>query len=479
MLSGLEEFENQESQVRSYVRRFPAVFSKAQGSELWDTHAKRYIDFFCGAGTLNYGHNNPHAKAALLEYIYRDGIQHSLDTATEAKAEFLAALNDLILAPRGLEYRVQFPGPTGTNAVEAACKLARKKTQRSHIVAFTRAYHGHSLGALALTANSYYHDEHYGSHNNVSHLPFDGYMDGLDSGDLLRRMLSDPSSGIPKPAAVILETVQGEGGIRVASKQWLRAVADVCKQQGVLLIVDDIQVGNGRTGPFFSFEESGIEPDIVCLSKSLGGGLPLAIVLVRPDVDVWKPGQHTGTFRGNNLAFVAATALLEYWRDDSLQKRTLKLHEVIVRRLKRLAASFPDVHAEVRGRGLIIGLDLRSGELANRVIESCFAQGLLLEASGAEDEVLKIMPALTISPELLVEGLRILESAVTHVLGNLLDSKRLASGAQEQDQVFVRESRAADCQVAKNVSPILSGADFSDNHIWASMASPFQSPFQN
>ncbi len=205
----LELIARIESEVRGYVRSFPTVFDTARGSVLTDIDGKRYIDFFSGAGALNYGHNNPRAKAALLEYLQADGIQHSLDMATKAKVRFVRRFEEIILKPRGLNYKIQFTGPTGTNAVEAAVKLAKKQTQRSHVVAFTNAYHGHTLGSLALTGNQYYHDEHFDSHNNVTHLPYDGYLPGLDSAALFRKLLEDRSSGLPKPAAVIFETIQG------------------------------------------------------------------------------------------------------------------------------------------------------------------------------------------------------------------------------------------------------------------------------
>lgn len=414
----LDTIQELESNVRGYVRLFPTVFDVARGSELWDIHGKRYIDFFCGAGTLNYGHNNPRSKNALLEYIQRDGIQHSLDTATAAKTDFLDAFENIILRPRDLDYRVQFTGPTGTNAVEAAIKLARISTQRSHVIAFTHAYHGHSLGSLTLTANRYYHSEYIGSRNNVSHLPFDGYCKGLDSAELLDQILRDKSSGTPLPAAIILETIQGEGGINVASVEWLKKVEAICREHEILLIVDDIQVGNGRSGTFFSFERAGISPDLVCLSKSLGGGLPISIVLIRPDLDVWKPGQHTGTFRGNNLAFVAARSLLEYWRDDSLSNHIARLTSIIEPALATIVQEYPQQQFQRRGLGLIQGLDVRHGELARRIIEHCFESGMLIEASGAEDEVLKIMPALNTPESIVKEGLHVLSDAIRRAVYN-------------------------------------------------------------
>ena len=411
-----------ESNVRGYARLFPAIFDTAVGSTLTDTDGRRYIDFFCGAGSLNYGHNHRGAKDALVAYLLRDGIQHSLDTVTTAKVDFVEMFERAILQPRSLDYRLQFTGPTGTNAVEAAVKLAKQKTQRSHVVAFTNGYHGHSLGSLALTGNQYYHSEFFGSHNNVSHLPFDGYADGVDSAKLLAAMLDDSSSGLPKPAAIVLETIQGEGGINVASDDWLRQVEGLCRKHGIVLIVDDIQVGNGRTGKFFSFEHSGIRPDLVCLSKSIGGGLPMSLVLINPAMDVWQPGQHTGTFRGNNLAFVAATAVLEHWLDPNFETAIAQRSDLVTSRLLELVNRFPNQHLELRGRGMIWGLDVRDGKLARQIIDESFARGLLLEASGADDEVLKIMPALTIEMELLQQGLDTLTSVIESQFAKLTTS---------------------------------------------------------
>ena len=365
---------------------------------------------------MNYGHNNERAKGALLDYIQSDGIQHSLDTVTSAKVAFLDQFVNLILKPRELDYKIQFTGPTGTNAVEAAIKLARKHKQRSHVIAFTHAYHGHSLGALALTGNDYYHSDFYGDRNNVSHLPFDGYAEGVDSAALLEQMIEDPSSGVPIPAAIILETIQGEGGINVASDQWLQKVSAICSKHDILLIVDDIQVGNGRTGKFFSFEHAGITPDIVCLSKSIGGGLPMSLVLIRPDCDAWQSGEHTGTFRGNNLAFVAAEAVLTHWEDASFEQQIQLRGNTVRDRLLAIKAAYPQHQFEVRGKGMIWGLDVGSGTIASRVIKQAFSQGLLIESSGADDEVLKVMAALTIDQELLAEGLLILEMAISEVM---------------------------------------------------------------
>ncbi len=412
----LDTINRLESNIRGYVRSFCTEFDTASGSWLTDVNGRRYLDFFAGAGTLNYGHNNPFAKAALLQHITRDGVMHGLDTATRAKTQFLEKFSDVILQPRSLDYKIQFTGPTGANAVEAAIKLARKIKQRSHIVAFTNAYHGHSLGALALTGNQYYHDLAYGSHNNVSHLPFDGYLGDIDTSLILARMLSDGSSGLPKPAAVILETVQGEGGINVASVQWLQRVEEMCRQHDILLIVDDIQVGNGRTGTFFSFESSGIRPDLICLSKAIGGGLPMSLVLIRPECDIWKPGEHTGTFRGNNLAFVAAHALLDYWRDDQFSKSILHRGQMIQQNLNAIANEFGSCQFKIRGRGMVWGLEAADDTLATKVCRTAFQAGLMVETSGARDQVVKLLPPLTISESDLQLGLEILRDSIRSVV---------------------------------------------------------------
>ena len=444
----LDTIDRLESNVRGYVRSFPTVFDTASGALLTGKNGRSYIDFFAGAGTLNYGHNNPLAKDALLDYISRDGVQHGLDTATTAKVDFLEKLETIILQPRDMDYKVQFTGPTGTNSVEAAIKLARKTKRRSHVIAFTNAYHGHSLGALALTGNEYYHSEFYDSHNNVTHLPFDGFAgDSCDSAKLLEQMLDDVSSGVPRPAAVILETIQCEGGINVASNEWLQEVARICHERDILLIVDDIQVGNGRTGTFFSFEESGIRPDMICLSKSIGGGLPMSLVLISPGLDTWSPGEHTGTFRGNNLAFVASAALLEYWRTDELSHAVIENGRTIQSRLQSIVDEFHTHDFSIRGRGMVWGLDVGGGELAGKIVADCFSQGLVIETAGALGNVVKVLPSLTIESELLDAGLQILQAACRAVIADgisrIADEPKLPESITER-QSFCREEAVSE-----------------------------------
>ncbi len=293
-------FESLESQVRSYCRGWPTVFDRATGSHLYSEDGREYLDFFAGAGALNYGHNNPVLKAALLEYLGRDGVTHALDMTTVAKRDFLETFQDTILRPRELDYKVMFPGPAGANAVEAALKLVRKVTGRESIINFTNAFHGMTLGALSVTGNSL---KRGGAGIPLVHatpMPYDNYFDGQTPDFLFfEKLLQDSGSGLNEPAAVIVETVQGEGGINVARMEWLQGLAELCQRHDILLIVDDVQMGCGRTGPFFSFEAAGITPDVVCLSKSIGGyGLPLALTLIRRDLDIWEPGGSTTALFG-------------------------------------------------------------------------------------------------------------------------------------------------------------------------------------
>ncbi|MET7767242.1 diaminobutyrate--2-oxoglutarate transaminase [Nocardia sp. NPDC005366] len=405
-------FETLESNVRGYCRSWPTVFATASGSWLRDEQGREYLDFFAGAGSLNYGHNNPILKRALLEYIAGDGITHGLDMSTIAKRSLLEALRDLVLVPRQLDYKVQFPGPTGANAVEAALKLARKITGRQTILNFTNAFHGMSLGALSVTGNA---AKRAGAGVPLVHatpMPYDGYLGGDAELRWMRRAIDDSSSGLDKPAAVIVETVQGEGGVNVARASWLRQLAELCSARGILLIVDDIQMGCGRTGPFFSFEIAGITPDIVTLSKSIGGyGLPMALVLFRPELDQWTPGEHNGTFRGNNAAFVTARVALEqYWSDGALESTTTIKGERVRAALAELASAHSGL--STRGRGLVHGLVFEDASRAAKVCRLAFERGLLVETSGSEDEVIKLLPPLTISDDEIEHGLSVLAGAV-------------------------------------------------------------------
>jgi diaminobutyrate-2-oxoglutarate transaminase len=415
----MKSIERHESAVRSYCRNWPASFARSKGAEQWDTDGNRYLDFFSGAGSLNYGHNDPRLKQALLDYLAEDGVIHSLDMVTPAKSKFLDRFHEVILEPRGLDYKVQFPGPTGTNAVEAAMKLARKATGRERIVGFTNAFHGMTLGALSVTGNNMKRGGAGVLLQSGTAVPYYNYFgEEVDTTEYLDQLLEDDGSGFDLPAAVIVETVQGEGGMATASMEWLKALQEVCNRHEVLLIVDDIQAGCGRTGTFFSFEPAGITPDIVTLSKSLSGfGLPFAVTLMRPDLDVWDPGEHNGTFRGHNPAFVTATAALDFWEGEGLTPEVERKAAKVSQVLDELIEAHPELEGERRGRGLFQGLAC-TGDFATKVATTCFDLGMLVETSGPEDEVIKLLPPLTIDDELLDEGLQLLTKAVLAVVSD-------------------------------------------------------------
>lgn len=408
-------FDQRESAARGYCRRFDAVFSQAQGSRLHDEQGRTWLDFLAGCGSLNYGHNDPDMAEALVRHIRRNGLSVAMDLHTDAKRQFLQAFVTHVLAPRHLPHRVQFTGPTGANAVEAALKLARKVTGRHNVIAFTNGYHGVSMGALAATANRY---NRMGLPlHGVTRLPYDGYHgDAVDCASLAERMLEDPSGGVDPPAAVLLELVQGEGGLNTASAAWARRIAALARRHGALLIVDDVQAGCGRTGSFFSFEPLEIEPDLVVLSKSISGfGLPMALVLVRREFDQWQPGEHNGTFRGNTHAFVTATVAIEkFWARPGFESGIAERGRIVGQALQEMAALVPG--ARVKGRGMMQGLCVRDGEWAGRVSKKAYELGLVIETAGPSDEVLKVLAPITIDLHDLHAGLGLLRQALEWVL---------------------------------------------------------------
>ena len=417
-------FKRCESKARSYCRSFDTVFTRAQGSELTDANGDTFIDFLSGCSSLNYGHNDTDMKVALIEHITSDGLAHALDLHTDAKAEFLEVFERHILKPRGMDHKVMFTGPTGANAIEAALKLARKVTGRDNVIAFTNGFHGVTMGALAATGNSYHRDGAGTKLNGVTRMPYDGFFPGdHDAADFLEAMLNDRSSGIDAPAAIVLETVQGEGGLNEASPEWVKRIAALAKEHGALLIIDDIQAGCGRTGSFFSFEEMGIIPDIVTLAKSVSGyGLPMALLLVRPEHDVFGPAEHNGTFRGNTHAFVTARVAIEkYWADEAFQKDINTKALVLTSALAEMAEHVPD--ARLKGRGMMQGVDVCSGELAAEICGRAFENGLIIETSGSEDQVVKVLAPLTTPDEIFRKGLSILLDATRDVM----ETKKIAA----------------------------------------------------
>lgn len=412
-------FENYESSVRSYCRNFPAVFSRAKDAMMYDEEGNGYIDFFCGAGALNYGHNNEYIRKALIDYLMDDGILHGMDMYTPAKRSFLETLQERILKPRNLDYRVMCCGPTGTNAVEAALKLARKVTGRNNVWAFMGCFHGMTLGSLALTTEAYARDAAGVPLNNCTHIPAPYMFPELDVIKYMKCMLDDDHSGVSKPAALVMETVQAEGGIYPFSNQFLKDCRKFCDDNGILLIVDDIQAGCCRTGTFFSFERAEIQPDMVTLSKSIGGiGMPMALLLIRPDKDIWQPAEHNGTFRGNQLAFIAGKAAIDFALEQDVcgqvQRKSKLIEKFICNEILPL-----DQRLSYRGIGMMWGIDcslLGGSSFSKEIISSCFRKELILERAGRDSCVVKLMPTLVIDDELLMEGLQIVKEAFVEVL---------------------------------------------------------------
>lgn len=417
-------FEDRESKVKSYCHSFPNVFIKAKDSKLYAEDETEYIDFWAGAGALNYGHNNDYIKERILKYISSDGITHGLDLYTSAKQEFIETFCEKILYTNNLDYKIQFCGSTGTNAIEAALKLARKVKGRQGIFSFMGGYHGMSLGSLSITSSVDIKMSAGIPVPGISFLPFPhSFMDSFDTIDYIENLLLDDHSGTEKPAAIVLETVQAEGGVIVAPAKWLIRLANLCKKYDILLICDDVQVGCGRTGPFFSFQRAGIQPDIVAISKSISGyGLPMSILLLKPELDVWAPGEHNGTFRGNQIAFVGAKAAIELREQMNLEYIVYKKQNYIEKFLnEHIKPLHKDI--DIRGIGMIWGIDFNKigiDNIATMVSRSCFQKGLLIECSGRKHNVLKILPPLTISIEEMEIGCHIIKDCITEISSNLL-----------------------------------------------------------
>jgi diaminobutyrate-2-oxoglutarate transaminase len=409
-----------ESSVRYYSGVYPRTFVRGEGTCLYAADGTRYLDFFCGAGALNFGHNSPELKQALVDYLQGDGLLHALDLETPARQGMRDAL-DALLRARGMDHQYVSPGPTGANAVETALKLARRATGRSRVLAFTGGFHGMSLGALSVTANRSARAAAGTGLGDVTFFPFPDPRHPWTEHSLahLASVLDDTHSGVDLPAAVIVESVQAEGGVNPAPLEWLRGLAAVCRERGVLLISDDIQVGCTRTGSFFSFEAAGVVPDIVVLAKALSGlGLPMSLVLYRPELDALKPGEHTGTFRGNQLAFVAAARALPMLAAPALGASVTAKGALMAGLLAdELATAGVDV--PLRSRGLILGIDLvdLGPDVATRVAAASFERGLLVEPTGRGDTVVKMLPPLNVAPAHLQEAAAVFGQALRAVLG--------------------------------------------------------------
>ncbi|MCU1362995.1 MAG: putative aminotransferase [Acidimicrobiaceae bacterium] len=407
----MDTFDDLDSNVRYYCRKWPAVFASSHGSTLVDEDGNEYLDFFAGAGALSYGHNNPLFVEVAVEHLRAGRLLHSLDTYTPEKRDFLEAVNRHVLLPRQMDMVIQTVGPTGATCVEAALQLAQRVTGHRAVVGFDGGYHGMTYRAASVSASM--SGRATSSHlKDFVALP---YVENVVDADLklLERTLRSEVNG-QRIGAVIIEPTQGEGGARAFDPVYLGALRTIARELGVLVIADEIQAGVGRTGPFFSFESSSLDPDIVCISKSISGlGLPMAINLVRRDLDAWEPGEFTGTFRGNNLAFATSAKMLDiYWSDAELEKGT-ELHGLTVRTaLEEIASDFGDGRFVVRGNGLLCGLEVSDTQLATRIAAAAFKRRLIVETCGVGDTTIKLLPPLVIAEEELADGLVRLADAV-------------------------------------------------------------------
>ncbi|MEK1943709.1 MAG: aspartate aminotransferase family protein [Pseudomonas sp.] len=419
----LERQKRQESNARSYPRRIPLALKRARGIYVEDVEGRTFIDCLAGAGTLALGHNHPVVIDAIRQVLSDELPLHTLDLTTPVKDQFVQDLFAVLPEALAREAKIQFCGPTGTDAVEAALKLVRTATGRSGILSFQGGYHGMSLGALNLMGN-HGPKKPLGAvlGNNVQFLPYPydyrcpfglGGEQGVQVNlNYLENLLNDPEGGVLLPAAVIVEVVQGEGGVVPADIAWLQGLRRITEQAGIALIVDEIQSGFARTGKMFAFEHAGIVPDVVVLSKAIGGSLPLAVVVYREWLDTWAPGAHAGTFRGNQMAMAAGSAVLRYLREHDIAGHATAMGERLVGHLRTLQRDYPQM-GDIRGRGLMLGVELvdprgavdKLGHppaftaLAGRVQAECLKRGLILELGGRHGSVVRFLPPLIISAE--------------------------------------------------------------------------------
>ncbi|OPK11089.1 diaminobutyrate--2-oxoglutarate transaminase [Pseudomonas sp. VI4.1] len=410
-----------ESNVRSYPRKLPLAIAKAHGLWVTDVEGHVYLDCLAGAGTLALGHNHPAVMASLDSFLASGLPMHTLDLTTAVKDAFSETLLSL-LPNQGRDYCLQFCGPSGADAVEAALKLAKTYTGRSNIISFSGAYHGMTHGALALTGNTAPKNALPSLMPGVQFMPYPheyrcplgiGGEAGVEAlTHYFTQFIDDVESGVSLPAAVILEAVQGEGGVNCAPASWLRAIREVTRKHGILLILDEVQTGFGRTGKMFAFEHAGIEPDLIVMSKAVGGGLPMAVLGIRREFDAWEPGNHAGTFRGNQMAMAAGLATLQVLQQQNLAAQAERQGQWLKDRLLELQAHYPAL-GQVRGRGLMLGIEIvderqpadRHGHypmdpaLAAAIQQQCFKQGLLLERGGRQGNVIRLLPPLIIDDE--------------------------------------------------------------------------------
>lgn len=420
-LSAFAEIAELESSARSYPHSFPAVFAAAEGHYLIDMDGNRYLDFLTGAGVHVLGHNHPATCSALAKLD--QPLLSTLDLSTTDKLEFLRTLQSTLPPAFQGDTKFHCCGPTGSDAIEAALKLASIYTGRPGVIAFSGSYHGMTQGALSVTSNCRLRRIGLRMQGPVSFAYFPRAYGGIgalndpeSASDFalahLEAMLSDDHSGNEKPGAVLIELVQGEGGNNVAPPRFVTGLAALCERYKLVLIVDEIQSGMGRTGKMWSFEHYGIRPDIICMSKGLGGGFPIALLAYRRQLDTWGPGDHIGTFRGQGYAFAAGTAVLKTLRDTPILQQVQASAERLLVRLQTIAQKHAAHVNQVRGLGLYLGVEFASSAVGSFVQRCLFAKKIMLECGGRHNAVLRFLPPLTVTPDEIDRVLEVIDEAL-------------------------------------------------------------------
>ncbi|MFF2287375.1 aspartate aminotransferase family protein [Peribacillus butanolivorans] len=431
----LEQQNTRESNARSYPRRLPMAIDQADGIYLTDMDGKKYIDFLAGAGTLALGHNHPAVLEEMENVLKAKRPLHTLDFTTPIKEQFVDEIFECLPEEFRKNAKIQFCGPTGGDAIEAALKLVKTATGNRSILSFQGAYHGATHATMSISGNTKPKEKVQGLMPDVHFLPYPyqyrcpfgigGEESHKISSQYIENLLNDPESGLLAPAGMILEAVQGEGGSIPAPIPWLKEIRRITKERGIPLIIDEVQSGIGRTGKMFAFEHAGIIPDVLVLSKAIGGSLPLSVVIYNKDLDLWSPGAHIGTFRGNQLAMAAGTATLKFMKETNLVEHASKMGEILKNILKDLQKDIQQI-GDVRGRGLMVGVELvnhlapqnsngsypANSELASTIQQECFQRGLILEVGGRHGSVVRFLPPLIVTESQLREATAIFEEAV-------------------------------------------------------------------
>ncbi len=427
-----------ESSARSYPRKFSFALEKAKGVKLWDVEGNEYIDFLCGAGTLALGHNDDDVNKTMVDLISSGAPLHTLDLTTPVKDKFVETIHSILPFGMAKDVKIQFCSPSGTDATDAAIKLCKIATGRSSVIAFSGGYHGMGHGAMAVTGNCYAKSQVPNLMAGVQFMPYPysyrcpmglGGEEGAKAcGAYFERLLKDPESGVSKPSCVIIEPIQGEGGVVPAPIGFLQTVRRVTAELDIPLICDEIQCGMGRSGKVFAFEYAGIVPDVILSSKAIGGTQPMSVVIYNKKLDVWGPGTHAGTFRGNQLAMAAGKVVMEKIREPEFLSEVVRKGGIFKERLLSLQKECPII-GDVRGKGLMLGIEfvdpkgskdimghpLESGKICAEVQRRCFEKGLVMEKGGRNGSVMRCLTALNIPDEDLLKGISIFESVVREV----------------------------------------------------------------